>query len=77
MIWEGKKGQPSKPAMPLDLTVRPIVDEQYTIPKTIDFIKRQAAAKKPFFVYVGYSEMHPPAMVNPNFAGKSERRGGQ
>src|SRR5499427_6254881 len=26
MIWEGKKGQPSTPVMPLDLNVRPIVD---------------------------------------------------
>src|SRR5215467_5798363 len=26
MIWEGSKGQPSKPVMPLDLKVRPIVD---------------------------------------------------
>jgi len=76
MIWEGKKGQPSTPVMPLDLAVRPVVDEQYIIPKTIDFIKRQAAAAKPFFVYVGYSESHPPLMANPNFAGKSERRGG-
>lgn len=77
MILEGKKGQPTVPAMPLDLKVRPIVDEKYIIPKTIDFIKRQAAAKKPFFVYVGYSEMHPPVMVNPNFVGKSTQRGGE
>ena len=76
MIWEGKKGQPSTPAMPLDLNVRPIVDEKYIIPKTVDFIKREAAAKKPFFVYVGYSEMHPPAMANPNFARNSQQRGG-
>jgi len=76
MIWEGKKGEPSKPVMPLDLNVRPIVDEKYIIPKTVDYIKRNAAAKKPFFVYVGYSEMHPPAIPNPNFAGKSTQRGG-
>lgn len=76
MIWEGKKGQPSTPAMPLDLNVRPVVDEKYIIPKTVDFIKREAAAKKPFFVYVGYSEMHPPAMANPNFDRKSDKRGG-
>jgi hypothetical protein len=76
MILEGKKGQPTVPVMPLDLSVRPIVDEKYIIPKTVDFIKRQAAAKKPFFVYVGYSEMHPPVMVNPNFVGKSTQRGG-
>src|SRR5499427_4618727 len=76
MIWEGKKGQPSTPVMPLDLKLRPIVDGKYIIPKTVDYIKREAAAKKPFFVYVGYSEMHPPFMVNPEFAGKSLQRGG-
>lgn len=62
--------------MPLDLNVRPIVDEKYIIPKTVDYIKREAAAKNPFFVYVGYSEMHQPIMANPNFAGKSSERGG-
>jgi arylsulfatase A-like enzyme len=76
MIWEGRKGEPSKPVMPLDLNVRPIVDEKYLIPKTIDFIKREAAAKRPFFVYVGYSQLHPPTASNPNFARKSIERGG-
>jgi arylsulfatase A-like enzyme len=76
MIWEGKKGEPSKPVMPLDLNVRAIVDEKYIIPKTVDYIKRNAAANKPFFVYVGYSEVHPPGIPNPNLAGKSTQRGG-
>jgi arylsulfatase A-like enzyme len=76
MIWEGKKGQPSTPVMPLDLKVRPIVDGNYIIPKTVEYIKRNAAAKKPFFVYVGYSEMHPPVIGNPGFVSKSTQRGG-
>jgi arylsulfatase A-like enzyme len=76
MIWEGKKGEPSKPVMPLDLKVRPIVDEKYIVPKTVEYIQRNASAKKPFFVYVGYSEIHPPVMANPDFAGKSDKRGG-
>ena len=76
MIWEGTKGKPSTPVMPLDLAVRPIADEKYIIPKTVDFIKREAAAKKPFFVYVAYSELHMPVIANPNFAGKSTQRGG-
>ena len=76
MLWEGKKGEPSKPVMTLDLSVRPIVDEKYIIPKTVDYIKRNGASKKPFFVYVGYSEMHQPFMPNPDFAGKSTQRGG-
>ncbi len=62
--------------MPLDLNVRPIVDEKYIIPKTVDFIKAQAAAKKTFFVYVAYSEMHPPSIANPGFDRKSVERGG-
>jgi arylsulfatase len=75
-ILEGRKGQPSKPVMDLDMKVRPIVDGEYLIPKTVDFIKRQAAAKKPFFVYLGYSELHPPSVPNPDFANKSPQRGG-
>jgi len=76
MVWEGKKGQKSKPVIPLDLKIRPVIDEKYIIPKTVEYIKRNAAADKPFFVYVGYSEMHEPPMANPNFAGKSTQRGG-
>lgn len=76
MIWEGKKGQPSTPVMPLDLKIRPVVDEKYIIPKTVEYIKRSAAGKKPFFVYVGYSELHQPLMANPNFANKSTDRSG-
>jgi arylsulfatase len=76
MIWEGKKGQPSTPVMPLDLKVRPIFDGNYVIPKTVEYIKRNAAAKKPFFVYVGYSQMHPPVIGHPDFVGKSTQRGG-
>jgi arylsulfatase A-like enzyme len=76
MIWEGKKGEPSKPVMPFDLKVRPLMDGNYVIPKTVDYIKRSAAAKKPFFVYVGYSEMHPPVIGHPDFVGKSTQRGG-
>ena len=75
-VLEGRKGQPSKPVMPLDMKVRSIIDGEYLIPKTIDFIKRQAAVKKPFFVYLGYSEMHPPTVCNPDFVGKSPLRGG-
>jgi arylsulfatase A-like enzyme len=71
MIWEGKKGEKSKPVMPLDLKIRPTVDGDYVIPKTVEYIKRNAAAKKPFFVYVGYTEIHPPYIVHPDFVGKS------
>jgi len=76
MIWEGKKGEPSKSVMPLDMEVRPIVDEKYIVPKTVDFIKKNAAAKNPFYIYVGYSEIHPPMVPNPDYAGRSTARSG-
>ena len=76
MLWEGKKGQLSKAVMPLDIKVRPLVDEKYIIPKTVEYIKKNAAENKPFFVYVGYSEMHEPPIPNPNFSQKSTQRGG-
>src|SRR5580700_5463517 len=69
MLWEGKKGEPSKPVMLLDLKVRPVLDGRYIIPKTVEYIKRNAAAKILFFVYAGSSEMHPPVIANPDFAG--------
>jgi arylsulfatase A-like enzyme len=76
MIWEGKKGEPSKPVMPFDLKIRPLMDGNYIIPKTVEYIKRNAAEKKPFFVYVGYTEMHPPVIGHSDFVGKSTQRGG-
>lgn len=75
-VLEGKKGGLSTPVMVLDMKVRPIMDGDYLVPKTVKYIKQQAAAKKPFFVYYGYSEMHPPIVANPEFAGKSPFRGG-
>ena len=56
--------------------VRPIMDGDYIVPKTVEYIKRNGAAKKPFFVYVGYTEMHPPVIGHPDFVGKSTQRGG-
>ena len=75
-VLAGKKGEPSKPVMEIDMELRPVIDAEYLIPKTVQFIKDQAAAKKPFFVYLGYSEMHPPIACNPEFVGKSPYRGG-
>ena len=31
---------------------------------------------KPFFLYIGLTQIHPPMMVHPDFAGKSTARGG-
>lgn len=75
-VLEGKKGESSRVVMDLDMDVRPIIDGEYLIPKTVAYIKTQAAAGEPFFVYLGYSEMHPPMACNPDFVGKSLKHSG-
>jgi arylsulfatase len=74
-IWEGRKGQPSKPVRELDLEVRPLMDEMI-IKHTTDYIAKQANAGKPFFVYTALSHAHPPEKVHPDFDQKSPERMG-
>ena len=64
--WEGKKGQTSTAVCDLDLKVRPVLDE-LIVGKATDYIKRSAKGDKPFFTYVGLSNLHPPAQVHPDF----------
>jgi arylsulfatase A-like enzyme len=68
--WEGVKGSEARPVGDLNLETRPFLDEQIT-GRTVEFIKRNAEAKKPFFVYVGLTQMHPPLLHHPDFKGKS------
>ncbi len=65
-IWEGKKGGNSTPVRELNLQVRPFLDE-LIVGKATDYIKRQAKTGKPFFTYVGLSQVHPPEAAHPDF----------
>ena len=39
--------------------------------RTVDFIKRNASAGKPFYAYISFSQVHMPTLPNPEFAGKT------
>ena len=43
---------------------------------SVDYIKRQAAADRPFFLYVGWTHTHYPSLTAPEFTGKSTHRYG-
>jgi len=43
---------------------------------SVDYIKRQAAAAKPFFLYVGWTQTHYPNVTAPEFSGKASHRYG-
>ena len=71
-VMEGRKGQTPENVRPYRLDYRPLIDADLT-DKAIDFIERQAAADKPFFVYLPYTATHFPTLPHPDFVGKSGR----
>lgn len=68
--WEGVKGQPVKPTGVFDKTAKSLMDEKIT-QHAVAYIENQAKAKKAFFMYVAFTQIHPPMTVHPDFAGKS------
>jgi arylsulfatase len=69
-IMEGRKGEKSRDVRVYDLEQRRLMDAEITR-RTIAFVERQAAAKKPFFAYATLTQPHLPTLPNPAFAGKT------
>jgi len=69
-IMEGRKGEKSRDVAVYDLDQRRRIDAEITR-RTIDFMKRSAEARKPFYVYVPFTQVHFPALPNSKFAGKT------
>ena len=69
-IYEGKKGSPSKKVSAYGLEERPLIDKDLT-DKSIKFMEQQVKAKKPFFLYLPYTQTHYPALPHPDFEGKT------
>jgi arylsulfatase len=70
-IWQGIKGQKSIKVRIYDKKAKRSLDREST-DRTITFIKKNASAAKPFFVYVGFTHFHPPWGVHPDFVNKSK-----
>jgi arylsulfatase len=69
-VMDGKKGEVPKKVRPYRLDYRPLIDRDLT-DRAISFMKRQAGANKPFFVYLPYTATHFPTLPHPDFVGKS------
>ena len=69
-VYEGKKGSTPKKVKPYNLKERALIDGDLTN-RSIDFMQRQVKAKKPFFLYLPYTQTHYPAIPHPDFAGKT------
>jgi arylsulfatase len=69
-IYEAVLNGKLKAVKPFTPEVRAEIDNELTA-KSIDFMKRQAAAGKPFFLYLPFSMGHAPNLPSSQFKGKS------
>ena len=69
-IWESDKKGDLKKVRPYTAEYRRQVEGDIAR-ASVEFIQRQAKAKKPFFLYVGWTHTHYPTLPAPEFTGKS------
>ncbi len=69
-VLDAVKGQTPKQVRPYRLDYRPLIDRDLT-DRAKSFIRKNAKANKPFFVYLPYTATHFPTMPHPVFRGKS------
>ena len=69
-IYEARKGEKARQVAVLDVDRRRTMEAEITS-RTVEFIKRNASAGKPFYAYVSSSMVHLPTLPNPDFAGKT------
>ena len=69
-VMEARRGEPAKNVAIYDLEMRRKIDSQL-IERSIDFMQRQATAKRPFFTYVPLTQLHYPTLPHRDFEGRS------
>lgn len=69
-IYEAHKNEPAKKVGELNVEARRTMEAEITN-RAVDFIKRNAAAHKPFYTYISSSMVHMPTLPNSEFAGKT------
>src|SRR6201993_710174 len=70
-IYDAVAGGPLRKVKPYTREVRAEIDNEL-VTKSIDFMKRQKAIGKPFFLYLPFSMGHFPNLPSKEFAGKSQ-----
>ena len=69
-IMEGRKGEEPRKLRVYDTEQRILIDGELT-DRSIDFMKRQVKAKRPFFLFIPYTQTHMPVTPHPDFKGKT------
>ena len=69
-IFKGRKGKKIEKVKIYDEKMRPHID-RIIAEKSVNYIKKHAKSKKPFFLYIPWSLVHHPSIPHPDFVGKS------
>ena len=69
-VMEGRAGEPARSLHVYDLDARRRIDAELT-ERTIEFIGRQAKAKRRFFAYVPITQLHYPTLPHREFEGRT------
>ena len=69
-IRESKKGEKPRNVRLYDEDTRRLVDRMLT-DHAVDYIQKNSKSDRPFFLYVPFAFAHHPALVHPDFKGKS------
>jgi len=69
-ILEGRKGNESRALAVYDLEQRRLIDAEITR-RAIDFMRRSVESRRPFYLYVPFTQVHFPTLPSPEFAGKT------
>ena len=69
-VYESERGGEARAVRVYDLEYRPFIDGDLTT-KGLDFMRRQVADEKPFFLYMPYTATHFPTIPHPSFKGKT------
>jgi len=70
-VYARKKGEKSTVVGPYDAEFRRLFDRKIT-EHAIDFMTRSKNAGKPFYMYLPFSQVHNPALPDPEYAGKTK-----
>lgn len=71
-VMEGRRGEPARKCEVYDLEMRRRIDEELTR-RSVDFIARQTAAQRPYFLYVPLTQLHFPTIPHRSFEGASKK----
>lgn len=69
-IMEGRAGEATVPVEEYNLDTRRTIDAKL-VDRSLDFVRRQHAAGRPFFLYLPLTHLHFPTLPHPEFAGRT------